>query len=616
MNKLIKVLIFLLLFSVLFNTGTGAARPSELIQDQRLANLEINDTKQLQNNSYQQQNITTLFNIIGLLNNISGNISVPWIDVRNYGAIGDGINDDTLAIQNALDTKKRVFLPIGSFKISRPLELPDGVIFEGITQGGDMVDNVKSQILVDNNFVGDAIIRAKNRDDNSPDSWNVVQTRNIRITVIQNIPSPLSALDITGFRYSTFESIYLQGIGEDTTHTAIRIADDNLYRTSSKTSFFNIIKNIKASGGGGWGTMLNYSQIHGNANNNLIESIDGSVKRGLVLSSMGFSSGMIFKRIYLASTTGSNNCVVQDNVFPGESTFESIIGEGFDQRCNWIIYKTTSSYPYGGIGISTPLIMATGTGINSFMGTVAAGSLSSKSLSVPGNSFMTTPAFFGFGNYSNLYTNSERFELWVQEGATVIADATSSPIYTQTADLLDIQGSSYIRNDATFSNTNGRTFTFSVWAKAGTDGTSIFLALRDNNGQITYSASQLTQNWTRYSVTGTSSSDGTLIETRIWLTSGKNAYIWGGQLEEATSTGLYSYTDNIPITAEQTGIRLGINNYPVTSYFLTSNNAIIPTIKPSSPVNGNIYGNTTTKVMMWYYDGVWYYANGTIASLD
>jgi hypothetical protein len=35
----------------------------------------------------------------------------PWVDVRAFGAIGDGTTDDTVAIQNALNTGKLVFLP-------------------------------------------------------------------------------------------------------------------------------------------------------------------------------------------------------------------------------------------------------------------------------------------------------------------------------------------------------------------------------------------------------------------------------------------------------------------------------------------------------------------------
>ena len=43
------------------------------------------------------------------------------ISVKDYGAIGDGIADDTRAIQSAIDSGKRVLLPIGIYKITKTL---------------------------------------------------------------------------------------------------------------------------------------------------------------------------------------------------------------------------------------------------------------------------------------------------------------------------------------------------------------------------------------------------------------------------------------------------------------------------------------------------------------
>lgn len=44
----------------------------------------------------------------------------PFVNVKEYGAIGDGIVDDTVAIRNALNASDNVFFPKGDYKISIP----------------------------------------------------------------------------------------------------------------------------------------------------------------------------------------------------------------------------------------------------------------------------------------------------------------------------------------------------------------------------------------------------------------------------------------------------------------------------------------------------------------
>jgi hypothetical protein len=51
----------------------------------------------------------------------------PW------NAAGDGRQDDTAAIQTAIDTNDRVFLPKGIYRISRPLRLRAGTTLFGVT---------------------------------------------------------------------------------------------------------------------------------------------------------------------------------------------------------------------------------------------------------------------------------------------------------------------------------------------------------------------------------------------------------------------------------------------------------------------------------------------------
>lgn len=48
------------------------------------------------------------------------------ISPQDYGAVGDGIADDTAAIQNCINANNTVFLPDGTYRITTPLFIPSG----------------------------------------------------------------------------------------------------------------------------------------------------------------------------------------------------------------------------------------------------------------------------------------------------------------------------------------------------------------------------------------------------------------------------------------------------------------------------------------------------------
>lgn len=85
----------------------------------------------------------------------------PFIDVRNYGAKGDGTTDDTIAIQTALDSETHLSFPDGyTFKIMDTLSVTsDDVHLLGL--GGSVLLGTSSQRLFDvtgDNFTADSMI--------------------------------------------------------------------------------------------------------------------------------------------------------------------------------------------------------------------------------------------------------------------------------------------------------------------------------------------------------------------------------------------------------------------------------------------------------------------------
>jgi hypothetical protein len=53
----------------------------------------------------------------------------PVLNIKDYGAVGDGSTDDTTAIQNALNAStlaapRTIYIPTGTYKITASLVIP------------------------------------------------------------------------------------------------------------------------------------------------------------------------------------------------------------------------------------------------------------------------------------------------------------------------------------------------------------------------------------------------------------------------------------------------------------------------------------------------------------
>lgn len=78
---------------------------------------EINDKV----DTFQQTFTEQLDNNTSYLNDIT-------INVKMFGAKGDGVTDDTQAIQNAVNSGKKIYFPIGKYKITSTIQLPNNLI--------------------------------------------------------------------------------------------------------------------------------------------------------------------------------------------------------------------------------------------------------------------------------------------------------------------------------------------------------------------------------------------------------------------------------------------------------------------------------------------------------
>ncbi|MBW4575414.1 MAG: glycoside hydrolase family 55 protein [Aphanothece sp. CMT-3BRIN-NPC111] len=80
---------------------------------------------------------------------VKWDLSYNWVSVKLYGAKGDGITDDTAAIQAAMDSgKATIYFPFGSYKISNTIHVRGNVRrIMGLWSTINVVDPLKSSDL-------------------------------------------------------------------------------------------------------------------------------------------------------------------------------------------------------------------------------------------------------------------------------------------------------------------------------------------------------------------------------------------------------------------------------------------------------------------------------------
>ena len=71
----------------------------------------------------------------------------PDVSIKDFGAVGDGVNDDTESIQKALNKfqgKGRILIPEGTFLVSSTIIIPSNTHLSG--EGKDSVIKMKSNV--------------------------------------------------------------------------------------------------------------------------------------------------------------------------------------------------------------------------------------------------------------------------------------------------------------------------------------------------------------------------------------------------------------------------------------------------------------------------------------
>jgi len=330
----------------------------------------------------------------------------PIVDVRYYGAKGDGITDDTTAIQNAINSNKIIYFPPGTYKITSPLSLNSNNYLYGNKKYSKIIvesdihiisTSLKNNITIENLWfygnggAGNASnlyftdcndLTIKNCIiENAPNRGINISTSN-RVEIINNL-----LISNGKNKTSDGETIYL-GLCTNSLIMGNKIYDTgthgiNFFRSDQTNCSHNIIDTCGHTGitGSGYtGGSAEFCIVEGNTIKNVSRS-------GIIIEN------------------GANYCSISNNTIDGACDYGIIVSDGADGpgpiQC--VIIGNTI------YNINTP-VTGDGTGIRVY----GTNTTPSNNAIIVGNTIENTEGYgvqIKYSNYSSITGNSIKSSL-------------------------------------------------------------------------------------------------------------------------------------------------------------------------------------------------------------
>lgn len=277
----------------------------------------------------------------GNFRGVYGTVSTPvwkeieavWINAKRFGALGDGVNDDTTNIQAALNAASAqgggvVFLPAGTYKISAVLTVAANVILQGAGRAATTVKNTAATTGCFTIAGSYAKVRALSLSHSSSSTGRAIQATGATDKFIE-----VREVIITGHRTGAYSIARFFSIEDfDITTTAADASARGIDLAQDQSA---VIKTGAISAGTGYGIQYLAPAASASTTLLLLASgvsvsaadrgiyIDGSVSSAPIVSLVGCGFKGTTADIYVGSNVAATGAVVIDGstfLFGGKVT--------------------------------------------------------------------------------------------------------------------------------------------------------------------------------------------------------------------------------------------------------------------------------------------------------
>jgi hypothetical protein len=227
-----------------------------------------------------------------------------FVSVKDFGAVGDGVTDDTVAIQAALTYGKTVLIPDGTYLVSSSLSITSAVrVFGG--KGAKIKHSNSTSALFSNPAVNTI-------------SYFEVDGFSIETTFTRGVASSIGTFDIRGAGFASFTNLDISG-------GSIRL---------SNATYANIKRNKLTASNGAGNTLCDYGIVTFDSTNVTMSDnlVGGFANDGIKVGVTGPTGTTDGKTVITGNKVydsvanhidifdGGRNCIVTGNILYGTCT--------------------------------------------------------------------------------------------------------------------------------------------------------------------------------------------------------------------------------------------------------------------------------------------------------